>query len=147
MSEFSVHHLEKGRCEIEHKKNSKRITTDLPPEYGGKGRSFSSTDLVASALGTCYFTSVEEILRREGHDLRDVKLSVKKVLSEKPKKLDAIQLLLTLQKPPSEKLLKLLNKSLHLCPVERSLHESVTISLNITARNEQNSESRNDEIP
>lgn len=135
MSRFTIHHLESGRCEIEHLQNGKRITTDLPPEYGGKGRSFSSTDLVASALGTCYLTTVEEILNREGHDPREIKLSVTKVLSEKPKKLDAVHLELTLQETPSNKLLKLLNKSLHLCPVERSLHESVRVTLKITPQN------------
>lgn len=58
MSEFRISLKDKGRCQIRHVFADAEIITDLPPEYGGNGRSFSSTDLVSAALGSCILTSI-----------------------------------------------------------------------------------------
>lgn len=62
MSSFHLSYDESDRCTIHHRKNRVAITTDLPPEYGGKGRSFSSTDLVSAAIGSCYLGTVTLLL-------------------------------------------------------------------------------------
>lgn len=66
MSHFTVENAEENRFRIIHMKNKEMIITDLPPEYGGEGRSFSSTDLVSGAVGSCYFSTIEKILIRNG---------------------------------------------------------------------------------
>ena len=64
MSKSTIALKSLGRCHIKHELADAEIETDLPPEYGGQGRSFSSTDLVSEALGTCTITSIGKILER-----------------------------------------------------------------------------------
>jgi len=85
LSKFSIQLHDKGRCRIRHELADAEIITDLPPEYGGNGRSFSSTDLVSAALGTCILTSIDSIFEHAGYDPKKIRLSVIKTLSENPK--------------------------------------------------------------
>ena len=66
------------------------IITDLPPEYGGNGQSFSSTDLVSAALGSCILTPIDNIMEREGFDSKKIRISVIKALSDNSKMIKAI---------------------------------------------------------
>ena len=127
MSEFSIQLYEKGRCRIQHALADVEIITDLPPEYGGEGKSFSSTDLVSAALGSCLLTSIDGILERAGHDPKKIKISVKKALSEKPKMIKSITVNIFYPDILSDKLLKKLEGAMKICPVKRSLNEQIEI--------------------
>lgn len=129
MSKYTVKYGDKGRCRIVHQLNKTEIVTDLPPEYGGAGRSYSSTDLVTAAVGSCYFSTIEDMLQRNHYDLDEVTLEVAKHLSHQPKQLKAIDMQLNLPKQPSEKLYKQLGKAINLCPVKRSLSKGITVSV------------------
>ncbi len=129
MSKYHFGYAEKGRCRIVHQLNKTEIITDLPPEYGGNGRSFSSTDLVAAAVGSCYLSTIEDILRRNDYRLEEIALSVTKELNHQPKQLKAINMQLFLPVQPSEKLSLQLEKAISLCPVKRSLNNKVAISV------------------
>lgn len=129
MSKFSVQLHDKGRCQIKHELAEAEIITDLPPEYGGNGRSFSSTDMVAAALGSCLLTSIENIVQRDGYDPKKIKISVIKTLSENPKMIKAISLQIFYPEKFDEVLLKKLDRAMATCPVKRSLNEQVEISI------------------
>lgn len=129
MSKYHLGFYDTGRCRIVHQLNKNEIETDLPPEYGGMGRSFSSTDLIAAAVGSCYLSTVEDILRRNDYDLDEVSLMVSKELQAQPKQVKAISMQLYLPKQPSEKLSIQLNKAINLCPVKRSLSKEVEVSV------------------
>ncbi len=131
MSKYIVKYGAEGRCRIVHQLNNTEIITDLPPEYGGVGRSYSSTDLVTAAVGSCYFSTIEDLLRRNDYDLNQVTLEVAKHLSHQPKQLKAIDMQLHLPVQPSEKLYKQLVKAINLCPVKRSLNKDITVSVMI----------------
>jgi putative redox protein len=103
------------------------IITDLPPEYGGQGRSFSSTDLVSAALGSCMLTSIERVLQRAGHDPKKIKIALKKTLSENPKMIKSLSLQIFYPGQLSEVLLRKLERAMTQCPVKRSLNERIEI--------------------
>lgn len=127
MSKFTVQMQEPGRCQIHHELAQADILTDLPPEYGGNGRSFSSTDLVSAALGSCTMTAIDGIIERAGHDPKLIKIQVSKTLGQAPKMISHIELVIGHPDPFDEKLLKKLMKAAQSCPVRRSLNAEVTI--------------------
>lgn len=103
------------------------IITDLPPEYGGNGQSFSSTDLVSAALGSCTLTTIDKILEREGFDPKDIKIFVTKKLSQDPKMIGKIRLEIFYPDKLSNVLLKKLKNATKSSPVKRSLNEQIQI--------------------
>lgn len=129
MSKFTVTLKSSESCHIKHELAGSEIVTDLPPEYGGQGRSFSSTDLVSAALGTCTATSIGKILEREGYDLSLLKIELTKELSQSPKMIKAIKLKIIHPKAFHEKVIKKLEKAANSCPVKRSLNDAVQIDI------------------
>lgn len=129
MSKFTITLQSPERCHIHHEYADTEIITDLPPEYGGRGRSFSSTDLVSAALGTCALTSIGKILEREGYDPDLIRLEVIKELSQNPKMIKAIRIKVFHPKTFHNDLVKKLDKATRACPVKRSLSSDVNIQI------------------
>ena len=129
MSRFTITLKSPERCHIKHELAGSEIETDLPPEYGGKGRSFSSTDLVSAALGTCTITSIARILEREGYDPELLRIEIIKELSQSPKMIKAIKLKVIHPITFHENLIKKLKKATKSCPVKRSLNSDVKIDI------------------
>jgi putative redox protein len=129
MSKFTITLESPERCHVKHELAGSEIVTDLPPEYGGKGRSFSSTDLVSSALGTCTITSIGAILEREGYDPKLLSLEVIKELSQTPKMIKAIRIRVIHPKFFQNDLIKKLERAILSCPVKRSLSSDVDIRI------------------
>lgn len=127
MSEFVIQLEDLGRCRIQHAKADAEIVTDLPPEYGGKGRSFSSTDLVAAALGSCILSTIDTVFEREGYDPKKIRVKVAKTLSDRPKMIRSIDVEIAYPEKLSELFLKKAGRAMNLCPVKRSLNESIEI--------------------
>lgn len=127
LSKYTIHLYGNGRCKIRHELANSEIITDLPPEYGGNGLSFSSTDLVAAALGSCTLKNIDEIIEREGFDPKKIKLVVTKMLSQKPKMIKAIRLEIFYPEKFSDVLLKKLKNAAKTCPVKRSLNPQIQI--------------------
>lgn len=128
MSQFTITLENQGQSRIRHDLAGTEILTDRPPEYGGQGRSFSATDLVCAALGTCILTTMEQILAREGHDPQKLVMSVQKTLSDHPKMIRAIHLDITYPDPLDDLLKKKLTRAMAACPVKRSLSSQVDIN-------------------
>jgi uncharacterized OsmC-like protein len=129
MSKFTVTLKSSERCHIKHELAGSEIETDLPPEYGGRGRAFSSTDLVSAALGTCTITSIGKILEREGYDPKFLKIEITKELSQSPKMIKAIKLKVIHPKTFHENLIKKLRRTTNSCPVKRSLNDDVKVEI------------------
>ena len=66
------------RCRATHGPSKAELLTDAPVDNQGKGESFSPTDLVATALGTCIATTMGIFAKRHEIDLRGMRVSVKK---------------------------------------------------------------------
>src|ERR1043166_3828876 len=69
-------------CDATHGPSQTHISTDAPTDNKGKGESFSPTDLVATALGTCMSTTMGIKADELGIKLGGLSVRVKKVMSK-----------------------------------------------------------------
>src|SRR5260370_18656331 len=68
-------------CDATHGPSKSKLATDAPTDNKGKGEAFSPTDLVATALGTCISTTMGLKADSLGVDLRGMKVSLQKEMS------------------------------------------------------------------
>ena len=67
--EIDTVYLGELRCDSTHGPSGAAMNTDAPTDNGGKGDSFSPTDLVATAQGTCVMTILGKIAKVHDVDL------------------------------------------------------------------------------
>ncbi len=130
MSQIHVQLLGDGACRIDHLSAEATLWTDKSPQYGGQGRSFSSTDLVAAALGSCIATSLEQVAQRGGLDVARLAIQVEKTLATEPvRRIAALHVTIFVGGSADETLRRKLERAAHSCPVHRSLHPDVESSI------------------
>ena len=122
------------RCDARHGPSSTRLATDAPRDNHGKGESFSPTDLVATALGTCMLTTMGIAARGKGWKLDGIELHVKKHMTQKPpRRIDRLAVHLDVPAEVSAALDAPARAQLeHIaatCPVALSLHETVALEI------------------
>ncbi len=130
MATIEVTPLGDGRTEVTHAGSGSFFTTDSAPEWGGQGRSFSATDLVAAGLGACIGSSIAPALERRGVALDQVRIEVKKTLAEEPRKIEALKVIINVPGDEDEDLERILMRLAGLCPVSRSLDVDEKIIIN-----------------
>jgi len=75
-----------------HVKSGNQFVTDAPVDNNGKGETFSPTDTVAAALGSCMMTVMAIAGEKEGIDLTGMHLETTKVMSATaPRKIAALK--------------------------------------------------------
>ena len=72
------------RCTSTHGPSQTKLVTDAPVDNMGKGESFSPTDLVATALGTCMLTTMGIVARKRGWNIDGIELQVSKHMTQQP---------------------------------------------------------------
>src|SRR5690348_3988504 len=65
-------------CNAKHGPSGSTLSTDAPKDNMGKGESFSPTDLVATALGTCMLTTMGIVAQRHNLDMTGATVRVEK---------------------------------------------------------------------
>jgi putative redox protein len=61
-----------------HAPSGATVATDAPRDNHGRGESFSPTDLLATALGSCMLTVMGIAARRDGHAIEGARVVVEK---------------------------------------------------------------------
>ena len=114
------------RCKAVHGPSKTTLHTDAPVDNMGKGESFSPTDLVATALGTCMLTIMGIAAQKMNIDLRGTRVSVTKEMSATPPRRIA-RLAVTFDVPVklSEEQKQKLHNAAMTCPVHKSMHPDV----------------------
>ncbi len=111
-----------------HRPSGVEILTDPPVDNRGKGRSFSPTDLVATALGTCMGTTMAFVAERDKIPLEGMKIVVQKEMTAKPiRRIGTLKVTFTLPQKLPQEILKKLERAALTCPVHASLHPEVKI--------------------
>ncbi len=127
MSKIEISLFEKERCNIIHQYSNTTIQTDGPFEWGGQGRTFSPTDLVAAALGSCILSILEPVFERNGYDSKEINLSVLKELSKKPYRIKSISISISYSKELEESFKQKALKVVEACPVKKALNSDVDV--------------------
>ena len=117
-------------CQALHGPSGVEMLTDAPPDHDGRGESFSPTDLLATALGTCILTVMGITAKRRNWTFNDAEASVEKIMSQKsPRKIETLRVMITLPNGLSEEQIQLFKRVVNDCPVKRNLDQSMTIDL------------------
>ena len=113
-------------CRTTHVPSRASFETDAPVDNQGRGESYSPTDLVATALGTCMLTTMGIVAKRHGWKIDGATASVEKHMVADPDRRVG-KLVSTLHMPAGfgEKERTILERTAHTCPVKKSLHPSV----------------------
>jgi len=111
------------RCAATHGPSAQTLHTDAPVDNHGRGESFSPTDLVATALGSCMATIMGIVADRHGLDLRGMDIEVNKVMSaDAPRRIAKLETTIKVPLAPDHPQRVLLENAALTCPVHKSLH-------------------------
>lgn len=129
MVKMKAIYLGEKHCKAEHEPSQTILETDAPKDNGGRGESFSPTDLIATALGTCILTTMAIMAERDGIDIASAKMSIEKEMSANPRKIASLKTIIELpQNIAADYRLKLENVGNN-CPVKISLNPDINIPI------------------
>jgi putative redox protein len=116
------------RCEAVHGPSGTKLSTDAPKDNHGKGESFSPTDLVATALGTCMLTVMGIVAQRHNLSLAGATVNVVKEMAAAPtRRIGRLTVEIRVPGQFDDAQRKLLENAAHTCPVHKSLHPEIDI--------------------
>jgi uncharacterized OsmC-like protein len=108
-------------CVAKHNPSGRELETDAPVDNQGRGESFSPTDLVATALGTCMATIMGIYSKRHAIDLRGMKIEVIKEMTQTtPRRIARLSTQIWMPKGLERN--PALENAARGCPVHQSLH-------------------------
>jgi putative redox protein len=113
-----------------HRPSGAELATDAPKDNEGRGESFSPTDLLAAALGTCMLTVMGIVARRHAWRMEGARVRIEKHMVADPLRRVG-RLVVALQMPtdlPPESR-AVLEKTALTCPVKQSLHSDITVEI------------------
>ena len=126
MVEVQIQYDGELRCTAQHGPSGCVISTDAPVDNHGKGESFSPTDLVATALGSCVATIMAISANKHGIDLKGTKITVEKHMStEGPRRISRLPVVIEVPFNIDESKKQSIENAARHCPVHQSLAESV----------------------
>lgn len=130
--EINIVYEGKLRCTAQHGPSGVVMNTDAPVDNQGKGETFSPTDLVATALGSCMMTIMGIVARRNGYPIEGTRVKVLKEMVQEPvRRIGRLTVEIHFANGGllQEKDRKILQQSAHTCPVLKSLHPDIEVSV------------------
>ncbi len=125
-------YLGDNTVELEHEPTGRKITTDLPLDNGGKGRNFSPTDLLASALASCILTIMALAAAKDRLDLKGASIEIDKEMQSSPRRVAKFSGRIVLPASLTAAQKEKLKAIIHACPVGGSLHPDVKVDLTVS---------------
>jgi putative redox protein len=120
-------------CTAVHGPSKAELNTDAPKDNQGRAESFSPTDLVATALGTCMLTVMGILARTLDIDIAGTTATVEKEMTTAPPgmiKCLTVKIHVPHCLSPENK--QKLERAAHACPVHKSLHPDVQTPIEFT---------------
>ena len=123
------------RTQAVHQPSGTRLITDAPVDNQGKGESFSPTDLVATALGSCMATIMGILAEREKIDLQGMEIRVEKHMStEGPRRIEALDVQFEIPRDLSQPQRERLEQAALACPVAQSISPRIQVRTKFSYR-------------
>jgi len=117
-------------CKAVHGPSGRELATDAPTDNQGRGESFSPTDLVATALGTCMLTVMGILARTLGIDISGATATVEKEMTAMPpRRIQRLTVKIHVPQAHSPENREKLERAVRTCPVHRSLHPDVDMPI------------------
>jgi putative redox protein len=126
MVQIAIEYSGELRCTAVHGPSGTQLHTDPPVDNHGRGESFSPTDLVATALGTCMLSIMAIFAERHGISLLGTKLTVAKEMTAVPvRRIARLTTEIRVPLPADHAYREALERAALTCPVHQSLHPEV----------------------
>jgi len=120
-------------CKATHGPSGAQFTTDAPKDNQGRGESFSPTDLVATALGSCMLTVMGIAARTLHIDVSGATATVEKEMTTtSPRRIERLKVNIHVPHALSADDKEKLVRAAHTCPVHKSLHPDVQVPIEFT---------------
>lgn len=130
MVEIKIDYEGELHCNATHTPSGKKLGTDAPVDNNGKGETFSPTDLVATALGSCMATVIGIVCQRKEIDLTGMKVTVEKHMAEDmPRRIAKLPVTITMPLAQDHPNRKLIENAALTCPVHQSLHPDISVPI------------------
>lgn len=127
--EMQLATLPQFKCRLTHGPSGSAIQTEAPRDNGGTGGSFSPTDLVGAALGSCAVTTMALAASRENVPWGEAAAKVEKVMTPPPRRIAELVVEITMPRElPAEQRARFEQIGRE-CPVARSLHPDVKVPM------------------
>jgi putative redox protein len=120
------------RCVARHAPSGTTLQSDAPVDNHGRGESFSPTDLLATALGTCMLTVMGILAQKRGWQIDGLDAHVVKHMTKQlPRRVELLTAKLSLPSAQGESLNAAAREELEQaalnCPVRLSLHPQIEV--------------------
>jgi putative redox protein len=120
-------------CAAVHGPSQAQLSTDAPVDNHGRGESFSPTDLVATALGSCMLTVMGILARTLEIDIAGSTATVEKEMtSTAPRRIQSLSVKIHVPHSLSAENQQKLERAAHTCPVHKSLHPDIDTPIEFT---------------
>ncbi len=130
MVEIRIEYPGDLECKAIHGPSNTTLMTDAPADNQGKARTFSPTDMVAVALGTCIFTVMGIVAKRANIDMAGASLIVRKETTSQPvRRIGRLEVEVHMPRVLPDEDRRRLENAAHACPVKRSLHPDIDIPI------------------
>jgi uncharacterized OsmC-like protein len=117
--------------ELKHGPSGKTMVTDLPVDNGGRGRTFSPTDLLGASLASCILTIMAKSAAKDGLDLSGANIVIEKEMQASPRRVSRFLGRLILPERLTAAQKDKLRACIRACPVSASLHPEVKVELTV----------------
>jgi putative redox protein len=126
MVEIETVYLGDLRTVSRHGPSGTELFTDPPKDNHGRGESFSPTDLVATALGSCMLSIMAIVAQKQNWDLTGARVRVEKHMVQEPvRRIGKLVVEFTLPESLGSSARTQLEEAARSCPVCHSLHPDV----------------------
>ena len=120
-------------CKAVHGPSATELNTDAPKDNQGRGESFSPTDLVATALGTCMLTVMGIMSRTLQIDIAGATATVEKEMTATaPRMIKSLAVKVHIPHAITPDNQQKLIRAAHTSPVHKSLHPDIHTPIDFT---------------